>query len=55
MGGRRCGVANLEHKLRKTRLRWFGHVKRKDVNSILRRVIELGVEGRRPVGRSKKT
>ena len=23
---RRCGVENLEHRLRKTRLRWFGHV-----------------------------
>ena len=37
------------------RLRWFGLVKRRDENSILRRVIELEVEGRRPVGRPKKT
>ena len=52
---RRCGVENLEHRLRKMRLRWFGHVKRRDENNILRRVIELEVEGRRPVGRTKKT
>ena len=52
---RRCGVENLEHRLRKMRLRWFGHVKRRDENSILRRTIELEVEGRRPVGRPKKT
>ena len=50
---RRCGVENLEHRLRKTWLRWFGHVKRRDENSILRRVMELEVEGRRPVGKPK--
>ena len=37
------------------RLRWFGHVKRRDENSILRRAMELEVEGRRPVDRPKKT
>ena len=52
---RRCRVENLEHRLRKMRLRWIGHVKRRDENSILRRAIELKVKGRRPVGRPKKT
>ena len=51
---RRCGVENLEHRLRKMRLRCFGHVKHRDKNNILRRAMELEVEGRRPVGRSKK-
>ena len=51
---RKYGVENLEHRLRKTRLKWFGHVKRRDENSILRRAIEVKVEGRRPVGWSKK-
>ena len=46
-------MENLEHRLRKMRLRWFGHVKRRDENSILRRAMELEVEGRRPVGRPK--
>ena len=30
---RRCGVEDLEHRLRKTRLRWFGHVKLRDEES----------------------
>ena len=46
---------DLEHRLRKTRLKWFGNVKRRDENSILRRVMELEVEGRKLVGRPKKT
>ena len=52
---RRCGMENLEHRLRKMRLRWFGHVKHRDKNSILRRAMELEVEDRRPVGRPQKT
>ena len=48
-------MENLEHRLRKTRLRWFGHVKVRDVNSILNREMELEVKGRRPVGKPKKT
>ena len=32
-----------------------GHIKLRDENSILTRVMELKVEGRRPVGRPKKT
>ena len=52
---RRCGVENLEHRLRKMRLRWFGHTKCRDENSVLRREMELKVEIRGPVGRPKKT
>ena len=52
---RRCGVENLEHTLRKTSLRWIGHVKCKDENNTLKKVLELEMEGRRPVGRPKKT
>ena len=36
-------------------MRWFDHVKRRDENSILRRAMELEVEGRRPASRPKKT
>ena len=36
-------------------VRWFGHVKRTGENSLLRRAVELEVEGRRPVVRSRKT
>ena len=53
---RKCGVENLEHRLRTMRLRWFGHnIKLRDENSILRRAVELEVEGRRTLGRPKKT
>ena len=50
-------MENLEHRLRKARLRWFGHVKHRDENSncILRSALELEVEGRRSVSRPKKT
>ena len=36
-------------------MRWFGHVKRRDENSILRSAMELKVEGRRSVARPNKT
>ena len=41
---RRCGVESLEHRLRKMRLRWVGHVKLREENSILRRAVELEVD-----------
>ena len=48
-------MENPEHRLKKIRLGWFGHVKRRDENSILRRAMELEKKGRRPVRRPKKT
>ena len=48
-------MENLEHRIMKMRLRWFGHVKCRDENSILSRAMELEVEDRRPVGRPKET
>ena len=50
----RCGVENLENRLRKTRLRWFGGVKCRDENSKLRSTVEIKLVGY-PVGRPKKT
>ena len=47
-------IDHLEHRLREMRLRWFGYVKGRDENSILRRAIDREVEGGRPVGRQKK-
>ncbi len=48
------GLEGLEELLRKTRLRWFGHVRRREEH-ILRRELNFEVEGRRPPGRPKKT
>ena len=52
---RRCKLEDIELVLRKKRLVWFGHVKRRDENDPLSRVQEVVVPGRRPRGRSKKT
>ena len=42
---KRRGVENLEHRLRKMGLRWFGQVKGRDAKSILGRLMKLEVEG----------
>ena len=36
----------VDSRLRKTRLRWFGHVRRRNANSILKSAMELEVESR---------
>ncbi len=51
---RRSGLGSLEEVLRKIRLRWFGHVRRREEH-VLRQAVDFEVEGRRPPGRPKKT
>ena len=51
----KCRLQEISSVLRKQRLRWFGHVKRMEENSILRRAMNLQLNGRKPVGRPKKT
>ena len=41
--------------IKKSRLRWFGHVERKDDNDWVRHCITWEVEGIRQRGRQKKT
>ena len=48
---RGSNVENLEDRLRRARLRWFRHVKRREEGHILRRAIELEMAGKRLVGR----
>ncbi len=36
-------------------MRWFGHVRRREEGHILRLALNFDVEGRRPLGRPKKT
>ena len=52
---RRCGVDEVETVMRERRLRWFGHVRRREEDNPVRRVMDLEVDGRRPPGRPKKT
>ena len=48
-------VAPIEDKMREIRLRWFGHVKRKSVDAIVRRCETINIpEGKRGTGRPKK-
>ena len=48
-------MEDLEDRPRRARLRWFGHVRRREEGHILRRAVELKVVGKRPVGRLRKT
>ena len=47
-------VKDIEDFLREHRLRWFGHVERRDTRNMTRRVSEL-VDGERSRGRPKKS
>jgi len=48
-------VAPIEDKMRETRLRWFGHVKR-SVNALVRRCESINfLEGKRGRGRPNKS
>lgn len=49
------GVAPVVDKMRKVRLRWFGHVKRRCTNASMRMCESLAIMGlRRGRGRPKK-
>ncbi|CAH9063950.1 unnamed protein product, partial [Cuscuta europaea] len=52
----RVGVASIEDKMRESRLRWFGHVRRRPSDAPVRRVEMCGEEaGKRGRGRPKQT
>ena len=46
-------VQDIKEKARESRLRWYGHVKRREATNHLRLVMEMEVPGRRPRGRPK--
>ncbi|KAD4584942.1 hypothetical protein E3N88_22543 [Mikania micrantha] len=52
---RRLGVACISDKVREGRLRWFGHVRRRDGFAPVRSVENLSVDGRRSRGRPRLT
>jgi len=49
------GLEPVRLMIKKSRLRWFGHVERKDDNNWVKRCITWEVEGIRLRGRLKKT
>ena len=50
---RLTGVGVLQQKLRQDRLRWYGHVRRRDSDYVGKKVMEMEIEGRRKRGRPK--
>ena len=50
----RVGVNDLEEHLRQKRLRWFGHIARRDEEVEIKKVFELKIEGRRKRSRPVK-
>ena len=49
-----AGVECIEEKLRDARLRWIGHVERRELEHHLRRAVELPEAGKRKRGRPAK-
>ena len=47
-------VRGFEDKVRETRLRWFGHVQRRDREYIGRRMLDFELPGKRSRGRPKR-
>ncbi|KAK6737446.1 hypothetical protein RB195_019880 [Necator americanus] len=47
------GVAPVTEKIKEARVRWFGHVLRREENSVAKTALKLEVSGVRPRGRSK--
>ena len=48
-------LSPIDEVMRSGRLRWFGHVQRRDANNVTRRVMELAIPDTRRRGRPKKT
>ena len=48
-------IENITEVVRRARLRWFGHVERKNDEDWVKRTTLLEIEGSRPAGRPKKT
>ena len=47
----RVGVHDLEEHLKQKRLRWFGHIAKRDEEVEIKKVFELKIEGQRKRGR----
>ena len=47
-------IANLGDKLRNERLRWYGHVKRREEGYVGKRMMKMAVPGRRKRGKPRR-
>ena len=47
-------IAKLGDKLRNPRLRWYGHVKKREENYLGKRMMKMAVPGRRKRGRPRR-
>jgi len=52
---KKLGLDDIISILQQNRLRWYGHVLRKEDNDWVKKCMEYEVEGARPRGRPKKT
>ena len=50
---KRAGVCKITDKARESRMRWYGHVVRRDEDDLIRSAKEMAVEGRRSRGRQR--
>ena len=44
------GVNSIQEKVREMRLRWYGHMQRKEENNEVRAIVDTRVPGKRPRG-----
>ena len=51
---KRFGVAPIGSKMQEARLRWYGHVQRRDDSSVAKNALAIDPPGKRPRGRPKK-
>ena len=51
---RTAKIAKLGDKLWNTRLRWYGHVKRREEGYVRKRMMEMAVPGRRKKGKQRR-
>ena len=49
------GVMAISEAIKLGRLRWFGHVKRRDEGNWVRKCMDMEIEGKNPKGRPKRT
>jgi hypothetical protein len=51
----RLGIVGVAERVRRGRLRWFGHVERKNADDWVKKCREMVVEGSKSRGRNRKT